>query len=364
MKWGRVAVIGAAVLIAGGGIWWAFSPQPRAVDTAVVETGDLIVTVDEEGFARIRDVYEISTPVHGELLRIPVQVGDAVEAGEVVATIVPQESALLDPRSRAEAEAVLAGAEDAVLSAQSELTLAQSELSFWQTEADRKEQLLEKGVATLQTFQQAQLELKRPTLTLGLMHASTSEQSSRQLEFGDDRRLHLRRRTGLGSRLGLWFRLQHVGQFRPNAAIAQRYGVRRADAGRSGPVGHGRRIADNRLRLAPRRWLLTGLHALIADRLRATRADADLAVGTELGRRVAGHRRRRAGQIVVPLRWPRDRHGRPSDTERRAIAPGPAIGRGRRVHVGQRTGIIGGHHRLAIGHETIAIAAAARQRRA
>ena len=148
-------------MAAGAAIWWAFLPQPVAVDTAPVVIGDLVVTVDEEGLARIRNVYEISTPVYGELLRLPVEVGDAVEAGETVATILPEESALLDPRSRAEAEAVVRAAEDAVLSGESELRLAQSELEYWQTEAARQERLLERGIATLRAVQQARLELAR-----------------------------------------------------------------------------------------------------------------------------------------------------------------------------------------------------------
>lgn len=161
MRWGRVAVIGIAAVAAAAALWWAFQPQPLAVDSAPVVTGNLVVTVDEEGLARIRNVYEISTPVYGELLRLPVEVGDAVEAGETIATILPQESELLDPRSRAEAEAVVRAAEDAVLSGESDLRLAQSELEYWQTEAARKERLLERGIATLQAVQQARLELAR-----------------------------------------------------------------------------------------------------------------------------------------------------------------------------------------------------------
>lgn len=161
MKWGRIAVIGVLVLAAAGGLWWAFAPQPLAVDMVEVARGDLLITVDEEGLAKVRDVYQISAPVGGDLLRIPVKVGDAVAAGAVVATIMPQESALLDPRSRAEAEAAVRAAEDAVLSARSDLTIARSEQDYWQTEVTRKEQLLAKGVATLQAVEQAGLELTR-----------------------------------------------------------------------------------------------------------------------------------------------------------------------------------------------------------
>jgi len=186
MKWGRIAIFGAVALAAAGGLWWAFAPQPIAVDIVPVETGDLLITIDDEGLAKIRDVYEISTPVGGELLRIPVEVGDTVSAGTVVATIVPQQSALLDPRSRAEAEAAVRAGEDAVLSAQSERTIAQSELGYWQTEVTRKERLLEKGIATLQTVQQARLELARRESLIANAQAGL-EMRQHQLEQAEAR---------------------------------------------------------------------------------------------------------------------------------------------------------------------------------
>ena len=161
MKWGRTAVAAGFVAALAGGLWWAFSPQPMAVDIALVEAGELRISIDEEGLARVRDVYQVFAPVSGELLRLPVRVGDAVKPGAVVATIVPQESGLLDPRSRAEAEAAARAAEDSVLAAQSELNLATSERAYWQTELARKERLLERGITTLQAVQQARLEVSR-----------------------------------------------------------------------------------------------------------------------------------------------------------------------------------------------------------
>jgi len=186
MKWGRIAVAGVVVLAAAGGLWWAFSPQPMAVDMATAERGDLLITIDEEGLARVQDVYEISAPVGGELMRIPVKVGDPVEAGAVVATIMPQESGLLDPRSRAEAEASLRAAEDAVQSAQSDLLIARSEQDYWQTEAERKEQLLEKGFTTLQLVQQARLELARRASLIANAEAAL-EMRQHQLEAAQAR---------------------------------------------------------------------------------------------------------------------------------------------------------------------------------
>lgn len=186
MKWGRIAVIGVVVLAAAGGLWWAFAPQPLAVDMVQAQRGDLLITIDEEGLAKVRDVYEIAAPISGELLRIPVRVGDPVAAGAVVATIVPMESALLDPRSRAEAEAAVRAAEDAVLSAQSDLTMAQSEKDYWQTEVERKERLLEKGISTLQVVEQVRLELVRRNALVANAEAAL-EMRRHQLEQAEAR---------------------------------------------------------------------------------------------------------------------------------------------------------------------------------
>jgi HlyD family secretion protein len=161
MKWGTVVAVGVVVLAVGAGLWWAFSPRPIAVDLAGVEQGDLVLTVKDEGVARIREVYEVSAPVGGQLLRLPVKAGDWVTAGQVVATILPQESALLDARTLAEAEASVRAAEDAVLAAESDLRVAQSEIKYAVSELDRKERLQEKGLATLQQVEQVRLEYAR-----------------------------------------------------------------------------------------------------------------------------------------------------------------------------------------------------------
>lgn len=186
MKWGRIAVIGVVAVAAVAGIWWAFTPKPLVVETAAVTTGDLVISVDDEGIAKMRNVVEVSMPVGGELLRLPVRVGDKVVAGEVVATIEPMESALLDSVSRAEAEAAVRAAEDAVLAAQSEFDMAKSEQAYWQAEAARKESLLEKGVTTAQALQQVQLELTR-RLALVTSSEAALDMRKHQLEQAEAR---------------------------------------------------------------------------------------------------------------------------------------------------------------------------------
>ncbi len=79
---------------------------PVPVETAHVAAGPLRATVSEEGKTRIKQRYVVSSPVSGQLRRIPFKPGAAVVAGEtVVAVIDPLPASPLDERNRALAEA-------------------------------------------------------------------------------------------------------------------------------------------------------------------------------------------------------------------------------------------------------------------
>ena len=95
--------------ILGAGLLAAFAyglrPKPAPVETALAATGPLRATVSEEGKTRIRQRYVVSSPVSGQLRRVPFKPGATVAAGDVVAVIEPMAASPLDNRSRALAEA-------------------------------------------------------------------------------------------------------------------------------------------------------------------------------------------------------------------------------------------------------------------
>ena len=98
--WAPLAVVLSLAL------FWLFRPRPVPVDFAVAQRGPMQVTVSEDGEARVRDVFVVSAPLAGLMRRIDLEVGDAVQARKtVIARIEPVDSALLDPRSVAEARA-------------------------------------------------------------------------------------------------------------------------------------------------------------------------------------------------------------------------------------------------------------------
>ncbi len=95
--------IGAALLLGiVAGLW----PQPDRVETAKATIGPLRATVNEEGKTRIKQRFTVSAPVAGHLRRIALKPGAEVQGGyTVVAVLDPIAPALLDARSRAQAEA-------------------------------------------------------------------------------------------------------------------------------------------------------------------------------------------------------------------------------------------------------------------
>ncbi len=95
--------LGAVLLVAL--IVIGFVPQPLPVETARVTQGALRATVNEEGKTRIKQRYVVSSPVTGQLRRVPFKPGATIAAGDVVAVIEPMAATPLDPRSRALVEA-------------------------------------------------------------------------------------------------------------------------------------------------------------------------------------------------------------------------------------------------------------------
>lgn len=137
-------VAGAAVL--GAVLVWAFRTPRREVDVASVSRGPLVVTVDEEGRTRIKEPYVVSAPLAGRLLRVALKPGDPVEAGRtVLAVIEPTAPELLDPRSRALAEARVKAAEAAQAGSRPLLERARAAREYAAADLIRARQLYADG---------------------------------------------------------------------------------------------------------------------------------------------------------------------------------------------------------------------------
>ena len=174
----RIAGLVAVGFAIAGLIWFAWR-QPIGVDIATVARGPMEVTVeDDEAKTQVKDVYTVSAPIAGKVLRNPREVGDQVTANEtVVAVMQPMRPSFLDVRTREELQAALAAAEAAEKLSDHEVHRLQASLDYYRSELQRVERLkigetisakaldeakfkVETNVAALGTAQ-AQLEVKR-----------------------------------------------------------------------------------------------------------------------------------------------------------------------------------------------------------
>ena len=143
-----------------GLIIWALWPQPVPVDMAAIKKGPLEVTVEDEGVTRIREVYTVSSPIGGKMLRSPREVGDKVVANKtLVAEIEPAAPTFLDVRSQRVNEAAVEAAQAAVELANSQIKQAQSQLEFARSDLHRAEELAASKTISARALDKARLDV-------------------------------------------------------------------------------------------------------------------------------------------------------------------------------------------------------------
>ncbi|CAN5334485.1 HlyD family efflux transporter periplasmic adaptor subunit [soil metagenome] len=193
LKWiKRIAMIAVLAVLAGI-VVYALRPAPLSVDVAVIERGALAVTVDEEGVARIRDVFRVSAPLAGTLKRLPVNVGDTVtRTTTVVATIEPAAPTLLDARTRREFESTAGAARAAVSLAEAQVRGAEAAQRLARSDVDRTNRLAAGGTVSERTAQQAATEfdtavaaVEQARATLNLRRSELDSAEARLMDPAD-----------------------------------------------------------------------------------------------------------------------------------------------------------------------------------
>jgi len=151
-------VIVISVIIAGL-LVWGFWPQPVLVEAVSVSRAPMTVTIEEEGRTRVIERYVIAAPVDGVACRIQMNVGDSIEKGQTILSITPLESRVLDPRSRAEAQARVAAAKSALESARDQAESVEAAAVFYTSEVKRMQPLFKKGVISKGAFDKAEMDV-------------------------------------------------------------------------------------------------------------------------------------------------------------------------------------------------------------
>lgn len=140
LMYGGIAAAAVIALLA-----WAFAPRPLQVELATATRGHFETGIDEDGKTRVRERYVVTAPLSGLLARITLREGDAVAAGDTVATLTPMLSSLLDARSLEEQTARVASAEAQLARAEARIQSARVALQQARNQLKRSEQLGSKG---------------------------------------------------------------------------------------------------------------------------------------------------------------------------------------------------------------------------
>jgi HlyD family secretion protein len=175
----RIFTWGILCVLLVAGIVYAFWPRPVLVDLALVKRGPLIVSADEEGETRVRDVFVVSSSVTGRLRRIESDVGDQVIAGKtVVANIEPIDPSLLDVRSEAEAKAAVQAAQAAKALSKARLLEAKAELDFASAELTRARRLIRNITITERALDEAERTFRTRTAAVATIEAELKMRDS------------------------------------------------------------------------------------------------------------------------------------------------------------------------------------------
>lgn len=162
----RVLFWASAVVLSGAALIYGLRSRPIEVDLGTVTSGPFIVTVNESGEARVRELYAISAPLAGRLERIELETGDLVEKDQIVAEIVPVEPSLLDVRTETELMARVNAAEAALHRAGNQHEIAKAESDKALRYRDRDRLRLEQGAISPPLLEDSEHALKVATANL------------------------------------------------------------------------------------------------------------------------------------------------------------------------------------------------------
>jgi HlyD family secretion protein len=170
--------IGLGILLVAG-LAFALWPRAIAVDIATLAEGPMAVTIEDDGVTRVKEVYLLSAPIAGKMLRIEPRAGDFIEAQKtVIATIEPADPAFLDMRAEREIEFTVSAAKAARDTAASNVRGREADLKLARQERERVQQLFAKRVVA-----KARVDASDAAVDALEAAVSTARAGLRQREF-------------------------------------------------------------------------------------------------------------------------------------------------------------------------------------
>lgn len=175
-------LMGFAVAAACSMAAWALWPKPIAVEVAHISRGPILITVEDEGKSRIKDLYTVSTPITGKVVRLSLEAGDQVTKDmTTIAVIEPMAPAFLDVRTQRELEAHAEAAKAGLGLAEAEANHAQAELAFAQSELIRATSLGRTKTISERALERARIDVETRQAALARAKAGL-EVRKRELE--------------------------------------------------------------------------------------------------------------------------------------------------------------------------------------
>jgi HlyD family secretion protein len=143
-------------------VTFALRQPPISVDIGQAARGPMMVTIDDLGETRVRDLYVVSAPVTGQLLRVSLKPGSVVVPGKtVLAQIQPMQPAPLDARAYAQAQAEVRSLEDRLSADRSRVAELRADLALAERDYARTSALAGRGFISKASLDRARNALDR-----------------------------------------------------------------------------------------------------------------------------------------------------------------------------------------------------------
>ncbi|UIJ46219.1 efflux RND transporter periplasmic adaptor subunit [Sphingomonas cannabina] len=156
-------MIGALIVLVLAAATFVATRTPSAeVEVGEVTRGPMATTVDDLAETRVRNLFMVSAPITGELVRVPLKPGARVVAGTtLLARIRPAEPGALDARTLAQATANVRALESQADAARAEVEAALAQLDLAERQRTRVSTLRGKGFVAQAALDEASMERDR-----------------------------------------------------------------------------------------------------------------------------------------------------------------------------------------------------------